>query len=209
MSLSGDTGAHRDRGRSHLAGPWIGLVSVRARRRERGALRDLRVVLLGFSYGGMVVTGALDAIGDRVAERWCTWTRSSRPTATPCPRSPRWAARARRQVRNGLGVLAAPGRTALRRSRRGAGSALTFTPQPVRTFTEPTSPVPAAGGVAVRAVSYVRATREDVTGGAFWPPPGGPKESSSLAVRRDGLDTWCAEVLSIPFMNRLFNLSNT
>jgi len=53
--------------RSHLTSPTVGLSThvldvVNAIRYED--LTD--IVLLGFSYGGMVVTGALDHIGDRV-----------------------------------------------------------------------------------------------------------------------------------------------
>jgi pimeloyl-ACP methyl ester carboxylesterase len=53
--------------RVHLVGPHVGLgthVTDVAHHLEYEDLRD--VVLLGFSYGGMVVTGALDAVGDRV-----------------------------------------------------------------------------------------------------------------------------------------------
>ena len=55
--------------RAHLTGPRVDLSLhvldvVNAIRYED--LRD--VVLLGYSYGGMVVTGALDALGDRVRE---------------------------------------------------------------------------------------------------------------------------------------------
>jgi len=55
--------------RAHLANPQISLRThvddVVATIHYEG-LDD--IVLLGFSYGGMVVTGALDAIGDRVRE---------------------------------------------------------------------------------------------------------------------------------------------
>jgi pimeloyl-ACP methyl ester carboxylesterase len=55
--------------RSHLTGPLVDLSThvldvVNAVRYED--LRD--IVLLGFSYGGMVVSGALEQIGDRVRE---------------------------------------------------------------------------------------------------------------------------------------------
>jgi len=54
--------------RSHLAHPMIGL-DLHVRDLVNAVVyEDLRdVVLLGFSYGGMVVTGALDHIGDRVS----------------------------------------------------------------------------------------------------------------------------------------------
>lgn len=55
--------------RSHLTGPLVGLTThvldvVNVVRYED--LTD--IVLLGFSYGGMVVSGALEQIGDRVRE---------------------------------------------------------------------------------------------------------------------------------------------
>jgi pimeloyl-ACP methyl ester carboxylesterase len=55
--------------RAHLTGPHVDLSLhvldvVNAIRYED----LLDVVLLGYSYGGMVITGALDAIGDRVRE---------------------------------------------------------------------------------------------------------------------------------------------
>jgi pimeloyl-ACP methyl ester carboxylesterase len=55
--------------RSHLTGPHVGLSThvldvVNAVRYDD--LRD--IVLLGFSYGGLVVTGSLEHIGDRVRE---------------------------------------------------------------------------------------------------------------------------------------------
>lgn len=54
--------------RSHLAHPGVDL-STHVRDVVNTVLyEDLRdIVLLGFSYGGMVVTGALDHIGDRVS----------------------------------------------------------------------------------------------------------------------------------------------
>jgi pimeloyl-ACP methyl ester carboxylesterase len=55
--------------RSHLASPQVDL-SVHVRDVVNQIVyEDLSdIVLLGFSYGGMVVTGALDYIGDRVRE---------------------------------------------------------------------------------------------------------------------------------------------
>lgn len=54
--------------RSHLAHPGITLTTHIHDVVNTILYEDLRdIVLLGFSYGGMVVTGALDHIGDRVA----------------------------------------------------------------------------------------------------------------------------------------------
>lgn len=55
--------------RSHLTGPWVSLSTHVLDVVNTVLYEDLRdIVLLGFSYGGMVVTGSLDAIGDRVRE---------------------------------------------------------------------------------------------------------------------------------------------
>jgi len=53
--------------RVHLTSPQVGLSTHIADVVNHVLYEDLRdIVLLGFSYGGMVVTGALDHIGDRV-----------------------------------------------------------------------------------------------------------------------------------------------
>ena len=53
--------------RSHLTAPWINLSTHVTDLVNLIRYEDLNdIVLLGFSYGGMVVTGALDQIGDRV-----------------------------------------------------------------------------------------------------------------------------------------------
>jgi pimeloyl-ACP methyl ester carboxylesterase len=53
--------------RAHLISPQVDLTTHVTDVVHHLLYEDLRdVVLLGFSYGGMVVTGALDAIGDRV-----------------------------------------------------------------------------------------------------------------------------------------------
>jgi pimeloyl-ACP methyl ester carboxylesterase len=53
--------------RVHLVSPQVGLTTHVTDVVHHVLYEDLTdVVLVGFSYGGMVVTGALDAIGDRV-----------------------------------------------------------------------------------------------------------------------------------------------
>mgnify|MGYP003134479837 CR=1 FL=1 len=55
--------------RSHLAGPQVGLTTHVDDVANQIFYEDLDdLVLLGFSYGGMVVTGALEHVGDRVRE---------------------------------------------------------------------------------------------------------------------------------------------
>jgi pimeloyl-ACP methyl ester carboxylesterase len=53
--------------RVHLVSPQVGLTTHVTDVVHQVLYEDLTdVVLVGFSYGGMVVTGALDAVGDRV-----------------------------------------------------------------------------------------------------------------------------------------------
>jgi pimeloyl-ACP methyl ester carboxylesterase len=55
--------------RWHLAGPQVGLTTHVDDVANQVFYEDLvDIVLLGFSYGGMVVTGALEHVGDRVRE---------------------------------------------------------------------------------------------------------------------------------------------
>ena len=54
--------------RVHLASPQVGLTTHVTDVVNTVLYEDLdRIVLLGFSYGGMVVSGALEHIGERVA----------------------------------------------------------------------------------------------------------------------------------------------
>ena len=54
--------------RAHLASPQVGLTTHVTDVVNTVLYEDLDdIVLLGFSYGGMVVSGALESIGDRVA----------------------------------------------------------------------------------------------------------------------------------------------
>src|ERR1700744_631317 len=54
--------------RAHLTGPQVGLTTHLTDVVNTVLYEDLHdIVLLGYSYGGFVVTGALDHIGDRVA----------------------------------------------------------------------------------------------------------------------------------------------
>ncbi|MBC3194732.1 alpha/beta hydrolase [Pseudonocardia sp. C8] len=155
--------------RSHLAGPWIGL-SVHVRDVVNAVLyEDLRdVVLLGFSYGGMVVTGALDAIGDRVAELVYLDAFVPSDGDTVVALAPGMGRAVPPPGVDGLGaswLLAGPERH-YDDPAEAAWSAPRRSPQPVRTFTEPVAlSRPLEEWPFGR--TYVRATREDVTGGAF------------------------------------------
>ncbi len=55
--------------RAHLASPQVGLTTHVEDVTQQIVYEDLtEIVLLGFSYGGMVVTGALEYVADRVSE---------------------------------------------------------------------------------------------------------------------------------------------
>ena len=155
--------------RSHLAGPWIDL-SVHVRDVVAAVLyEDLRdIVLLGFSYGGMVVTGALDEIGDRVRELVYLDAFVPDDGESALDLAPALA-----------GAVPAPGSAGLGSSwlvpgperhyddpAEAAWSAPRRSPQPVRTLTEPVRlSRPLEQWPCGR--TFVRATREDVAGGAF------------------------------------------
>lgn len=54
--------------RSHLAGPWIGLMTHVHDIVNEIRWKDLdRVVLVGHSYGGFVISGAAELVGERIA----------------------------------------------------------------------------------------------------------------------------------------------
>jgi pimeloyl-ACP methyl ester carboxylesterase len=67
--------------RAHLASPQVNLTTHVLDVANTILYEDLReIVLLGFSYGGMVVTGALEHVAERV--------RHIRPTRRPEPERP-------------------------------------------------------------------------------------------------------------------------
>lgn len=154
--------------RSHLAGPQVGL-GLHVRDVVNAVLyEDLRdIVLLGFSYGGMVVTGALDGIGDRVRE--LVYLDAFVPADGQCAADLAPAMAAAIPAPGTLGapwLIPAPERE-YEDPAEGAWSAPRRSPQPVATFTEP---VRCSIPVDERPLgrTYVRATGgPDVTGGAF------------------------------------------
>jgi pimeloyl-ACP methyl ester carboxylesterase len=152
--------------RAHLTGPHVDLslhVLDVANAIRYDDLRD--VVLLGYSYGGMVVTGALDLVGDRVRE--LVYLDAFVPAdgdsvsalmgAPPSPALPplgaEWAAPSPPREWEDPAVAE---RAAVRR-----------VPQPLGTFTEPVRcsvPLEERG----KGLTYVRAT-EDPNGAGFEP----------------------------------------
>ncbi|MFC7657434.1 alpha/beta fold hydrolase [Pseudonocardia benzenivorans] len=113
------------------------------------------MVLLGFSYGGMVVTGALDAIGDRVRELVYLDAFVPADGQSVTSLSPA------REVPQGLGApwLIPPNERAYESPEIAAFSQPRRTPQPARTFTEPVrlgAPLEECGF----GLTYIRATAE-------------------------------------------------
>ena len=69
--------------RVHLASPQVDLTTHVNDVVNQIVFEDLRdIVLVGYSYGGVVVTAAVEHVHDRVREL-CSSTHSCRPTATP------------------------------------------------------------------------------------------------------------------------------
>ncbi|MEJ8279643.1 alpha/beta hydrolase [Pseudonocardia spirodelae] len=167
--------------RSHLAGPWIDL-SVHVRDVVNAVLyEDLRdIVLLGFSYGGMVVTGALDEIGDRVRELVHLDAFVPRDGDSVLSLAPALAAAVPAPGTAGLGaswLVPGPERH-YDDPAEAAWAAPRRSPQPIGTFTEPVRlSRPVEEWPFGR--TYVRATREDVTGGAFTAAAGRARESAA------------------------------
>ncbi len=157
--------------RSHLTGPHVGL-GLHVRDLVNVVLyEDLDdIVLLGFSYGGMVVTGALDEIGARVRELVYLDAFVPADGQSAADLAPAMDAAIRAAAGDGgLGapwLIPAPQRE-YEDPAEGAWSAPRRSPQPIATFTEP---VRCAVPVDDRGLgrTYIRATGgPDVTGGAF------------------------------------------
>lgn len=161
--------------RSHLTGPQVCLTTHVQDVVNHVLYEDLEdVVLLGFSYGGMVVTGALERIADRV--RHLVYLDAFVPAdgqsvvdllglpADPPQLGDPWTISPRSRQ------LADPAAQAWSEARR--------TPQPVATFTEPARltvpledrPFP---------LSYVKAIAdpEEAADSAFWRAAGHARES--------------------------------
>lgn len=154
--------------RAHLTGPHVGL-GLHVRDVVNAILyEDLRdIVLLGFSYGGMVVTGALDEIGDRVRELVYLDAFLPADGQSVADIVPGMAAAAP-SGEAGLGASWLIPGTARHYDdpAEGEWAAVRRSAQPVATFTEPVrTTVPVDERSFGR--TYIRATAEDITGGAF------------------------------------------
>lgn len=156
--------------RSHLAGPRVDLATHIQDLTNVILYEDLTdLVLLGFSYGGMVVAGALDDIGDRVqhlvfldalvpVDGQSAMELLSAPGPEPAPASlppPQW------QVAPLPRQLDSPEETAWSDARRS--------PQPIRTLTQPVSMLKPLEHWPF-ALTFIKATAEagEKPDSAFW-----------------------------------------
>ncbi len=154
--------------RAHLASPQVGLTTHVEDVTRQIVYEDLtEIVLLGFSYGGMVVTGALEHVSERVSElvyldAFVPGDRQAVVDITGFA------------VERGLGLgsdwsippiertFEDPGETEFAAPRR--------TPQPARTFTEPVRLIRPLESFGF-GLTYVKATRDDRSPSgpdAFW-----------------------------------------
>ena len=121
---------------------------------------DLReVVLVGHSYGGMVITGAAAALAAPASRGWSTSTRSSPTTASRC--STCCVPSAARSTSESAvdGLIPSPPPELFGVTDRGGWLGDRLTDQPLRTFTEPLA-------LAVRAAAaaqYIRCTQGPLT----------------------------------------------
>jgi len=122
--------------RAHLASPQVGLTTHIADVANAVLYEDLQdIVLVGFSYGGLVITGALEHIGDRVGhlvylDAFVPADGESLETITGS------AARAA-AIGPGADWLVPPMPRDFDDPAEGVWSAARRTPHPARCFTEP------------------------------------------------------------------------
>ena len=123
--------------RAHLASPQVALTTHIADVANAVLYEDLRgIVLLGFSYGGLVITGALEHIGDRVShlvylDAFVPADGESLDTITGAP------SRAAAAVGPGAGWLVPPLPRDFDDPAEATWSAARRTAHPARCFSEP------------------------------------------------------------------------
>ena len=154
--------------RAHLASPQVCLTTHVEDVTQQIVYEDLTdIVLLGFSYGGMVVTGALEHVAERVSELVYldAFVPDDRQAVVDLAGLP-----ADRGLGLGSDWLIDPLERTFEDPAAAAFATPRRTPQPVRTFTEPvrlTRPLESFGF----GLTYVKATRDErATDGpdAFW-----------------------------------------
>lgn len=146
--------------RDHLATPDVGLATHTAdvaRLVEVEGLSD--IVLVGHSYGGMVVSAACEHIGSRVRslvmlDAFVPMSGQSMLDVSPRSSAMVEAARARQEWR--LAPIPAAAFKVNEADRAWVDAQCT--PQPLRTFTEPLSAAAATARDAVPSKAYIRAT---------------------------------------------------
>jgi pimeloyl-ACP methyl ester carboxylesterase len=154
--------------RVHLASPQVCLTTHITDVVNTVLYEDLRgIVLLGFSYGGFVITGALEHIGDRV--RHLVYLDAFVPGDGDTVDAVTGAGRGRTVVGPGAGWLVPPMPRSFDDPAEAAWASVRRTPQPAGCFTEPVRlPRPVEDYPFTR--TYIKATEEprSGSGGAFW-----------------------------------------
>ena len=154
--------------RVHLTSPQVGLTTHITDVVNTILYEDLRdIVLLGFSYGGMVITGALEHIGDRI--RHLVYLDAFVPGDGDRVDTTAGIGAGRGVIELGGDWLVAPPPREVDDPAEAAWAAARRTPQPAGCFTEPVRLVrPLEDYPFTR--TYVKATGEPRPdpGGPFW-----------------------------------------
>ena len=163
--------------RVHLASPQVCLTTHIADVVNTITYEDLRdIVLLGFSYGGLVVTGALEYIADRV--RHLVYLDAFVPADGECAAALAGDATDRRVVGLGDGWLVAPVDREFADPAVGAWVNARRTPHPVGCFVEPVRLRRALEDFAFSR-TYIKATEDPRPG------PDGPRSARSFWAAAD------------------------
>ena len=154
--------------RAHLTSPQVGLSTHIADVANTVLYEDLReIVLLGFSYGGFVVTGALEHIGARV--RHLVYLDAFVPDDGDTVDALSGMGSGRGVIGPGRDWLVAPQSRQFDDPAEAAWASVRRTPHPVGCFTEPVR-VPRPLEDYPFARTYIKATGEPrpEAGGPFW-----------------------------------------
>ncbi|MER5768732.1 alpha/beta hydrolase [Streptomyces sp. NPDC001985] len=154
--------------RAHLTGPHVGLTTHITDVVNSIVYEDLdEIVLLGFSYGGFVVTGALDLIGERVSH--LVYLDAFVPHDGDVVDPAAAAGRARRPVGPGEDWQLLPPPRQFEDPDFTAWFTARRTPQPISCFTEPIR-IPRRPEDYPFSRTFIKATGEPrpEPGGPFW-----------------------------------------
>ena len=172
--------------RAHLTSPQVCLTTHISDVVNTVLYEDLRgIVLLGFSYGGFVVTGALEHIGDRVDH--LVYLDAFVPGDGDSVNSVTGGGTGRGVIELGGDWLVAPIAREFDDPAEAAWASMRRTPQTARCFSEPVRLLrPLEDYPSTR--TYIKATGEPrpETGGPFWaaPDPARPPPARQPPARR-------------------------